>query len=61
VNIVQNLTAIELSEQDCLLVQGGNMPLVNDWSSLESSPGNLSDRVEKPDLNRAITRVNTQP
>ncbi len=57
-NIVQKLTIFELSEQDCLLVQGGSAALPADWSSLEKLPCGLSDKVEKPDL---VISVNTQP
>ena len=59
-NIVQNLTVFELSEQDCLLVQGGSTALPADWSSLGKLPCGLSDKVEKPDLDLVIS-VNTQP
>lgn len=59
-NIVQKLSTFELSEQDCLLVQGGSPSLSADWSSIEKLPCGLSDKVEKPDLDLAIS-VNTQP
>ena len=42
-NIVQKLTIFELSEQDCLLVQGGSAALPADWSSLEKLPCVLSE------------------
>lgn len=59
-NIEQKPTIIELSEQDCLLVQGASAALPADWSSLEKLPCSLSDKVEKPDLDLLIS-VNTQP
>ncbi|MAJ68871.1 MAG: hypothetical protein SWN10_16915 [Pseudomonadota bacterium] len=59
-NIVQKPTIFELSEQDCLLVQGGGAALPANWSSLEKLPCGLSDKVEKPDLDLVIS-ANTQP
>ena len=57
-NIVQNLTMIEISEQDCLLVQGGNSShLIEGITDLTKS---VSDKVEKPDLDYCVV-INTQP
>lgn len=59
-NIVQNLTIYELSEQDCLLVQGGSAALPSNWNTFGKWPFSLSDKVEKPDLDPDIS-TNTQP
>ena len=59
-NIVQNTTIFELSEQDCLLVQGGSPALPAEWSSVDKLSYSLSDKVEKPDLDLVIS-VNKKP
>ena len=59
-NKVQNTTIFELSEQDCLLVQGGSPALPAEWSSVGKLPCSLSDKVEKPDLDLIIS-VNKKP